>query len=84
MKKIQYLLLVLGCMLLSVPTFAQSKSADKILGTYLVQMPMSENTAKMKFFRSANGTYSARVIWASHMQDENSRNATDVNNPDPK
>ena len=84
MKKIKILLVALSCLLLSTPSWAQTKGADKILGTYLVQMPKSENTAKMKIDRHNDGSYYARVVWASHMQREEDKNTADVNNPDPK
>ena len=70
--------------MLGLPTWGQGKSADKIVGTYLVQMPKSENTAKMQITRANNGTYRARVVWASHMQGPSSENLADENNPDPK
>lgn len=84
MKKCKYLLLMFSCVLLCSPVWAQKAEADKILGTYLVQMPKSENTAKMKISRANNGSYYARVVWASHLQGAAAENLEDENNPDPK
>ena len=82
MKKLLPLLLI--CLAFAGRTMAQSADADKILGTFYLESPLSDDNAKVTFKKSAKGTYFAKIIWIDKPYNADGTLRTDEKNPDPK
>lgn len=82
MKQIKNILLAL-LLMLSGNAIAQD-AASKILGTYKVPSPFTDDIAKVKITQSKNGTYSGRIVWVNKPNKEDGTPVTDEKNPDPK
>ncbi len=74
-------MVVAGCLLGSVTTFAQS-AADKIVGVYKVEEEGRQS--KVRFTKCADGTYQGQIIWLSEPNNPDGSRKMDVKNPDPK
>ncbi len=78
-KKCAFILAVATAMLSTAMSFAQSRKADDILGTWLNQ----EATGKVQIFKE-NGKYFGKIIWLKEPTDkETGKPRTDIENPDP-
>ena len=70
-------------MFFGISAFAQTE-ADKIIGTYRVESPFTDDVAKVKITKAKNGTYSGRITWVNNTTNADGSPRTDEKNPDPK
>lgn len=82
MKKIATLMVCCIALLSAFPLKAQSK-ADAIVGTYLMKTPDTGDESKVQIYRTANGTYSAKVVWVKNPNNPDGTPRRDLKNPDP-
>ncbi len=83
MKKLISSIFIAFFLLLGFSSFAQDK-ADKLLGTYLIESPFSDDVARVKISKNKNGTYQGRIVWVSKPTNPDGTPRTDEKNPDPK
>lgn len=57
---------------------------DKILGTYEVPSPFSDDVAHVKITKTQKGTYQGRITWVNRDKNPDGTPRTDEKNPDPK
>lgn len=83
--KIKTILLTLLLLVAGRTLMAQSTaSADKILGTFYMDSPLSDDHAKVKITKASNGTYQGRIVWLDKPTNPDGSPRTDEKNPDPK
>lgn len=80
--KLKTFILALLVTLVGGASFAQS--ADKILGTYYMDSPLSDDHAKVKMTKSSDGTYQGRIVWLDKPNNPDGTPRTDEKNPNPK
>ena len=72
------------CLLLTmaIPLPAQdlNASADNIIGSYYLKHKRDEG--KVRFYKTADGTYTCHVYWLKYDRDENGNKLLDIKNPD--
>ena len=84
MKKVQLVTMLLCCMIFGTAAFAQTSDADKILGKFYLESPITDDEAKVIVEKDKDGTYSARVLWINNDKNPDGTPRTDLKNPDPK
>ena len=82
MSKGKYIVVLLS-LFVGVAAFAQD-GADKILGTYRVPSPFSDDVAKVRITPQKDGRYQGRIVWVNNATNEDGTPRTDEKNADPK
>lgn len=80
MKRLFFFLTVVFC----ISTVCGQSAADKVLGTYQVTAPGTNEVSKVKIYKTTSGEYWGKVIWLKEPNFKNGTPKTDIKNPDPK
>ena len=82
-RTIRLLLLSFLLCFTAAAAIAQSP-ADKIIGTYYVKDDQSPEEAKIRIYKTTNGTYAGRMVWVKNPTFKDGTPKRDIMNPDPK
>lgn len=79
-----FTILLITCLFVCAKANAQESKADKILGTFYLESPLSDDNAKVLFKKAKDGTYFARIVWLDKPNNADGSPRTDEKNPNPK
>lgn len=57
--------------------------ADKILGIYYVKDDQSSEEAKVRIYKTTDGTYAGKMVWVKNPNFKDGTPKRDIKNPDP-